>query len=213
MAGTTGSLVLPGLAAKRNRKALHRCLHAKQRNRRVFLQRLWKPNFSLGLQIRQRLRMAELYPSYPSRGHRSAHGLQPLYDSRRDPLCFLWRSLGPPLPRWTIGQRRHPVLHQFGKYGVWKVEARHEKRDFRLHLLLLGSWFLSLVSFLLHFPNTTLSLPTKWNQTQLFLFFLCQHRYTTCCIISIIPLERKIITPTPVRLMIGIRPVTTPSFN
>jgi len=54
---------------------------------------------------------------------------------------------------------------------------------------------------------------SKWKTTQQFLLFLCQHRCTTCCIISIIPLERKIITPTPVRLMIEIKPVTTPSFN
>ena len=121
MAGTIGSFLLPSIASKRNRETLHRCLHAKQRNGRVFLQRLWKPNFSLGLQIRQRLWMAELYPSHTARGHRCAHGLQPLHDSRRDPLCFLWRPPGPPLPRWTLGQRRHSLLHQFGEYGVWEV--------------------------------------------------------------------------------------------
>jgi hypothetical protein len=77
------------------------------------------------------------------------------------------------------------------------------------------TWYFVLRTWYSHFVLRTkpLYLLTKWNQTQQLLLFLCQHRYSTWCIISIIPFDRKIHTPTPVPLMIEIRPVTTPSFN
>ena len=63
--------------------------------------------------------------------------------------------------------------------------------------LILDTSYLILFPNNLHFPNTTLYLLLKWKTQQLFLLFLCLHRISICCIVSIIPPERKTFTPHP----------------